>query len=79
MKIAERNLTALWSNYAELGYRRLISTHTVSVLAENEAMFQRAVGADVRIVRVATDGRSVIDIAREVLGATTWLLPSTSA
>ncbi|MCX4539258.1 AAA family ATPase [Streptomyces sp. NBC_01565] len=123
-KIAERNLTALWSNYAELGYRRLIYTHTVSVLAENEGMFQRAMGANVRIVRVAltasdatarerltgrelgselehelessarkarildertpldtvrvaTDGRSVVDIAREVVGATGWL-PSSS-
>ncbi|MFE6786711.1 AAA family ATPase [Streptomyces sp. NPDC057680] len=52
-KIAERNLTALWSNYAELGYHRLIYTHTVSVLAENEGMFRRAMGADVRIIRVA--------------------------
>ncbi|MER5482076.1 AAA family ATPase [Streptomyces sp. NPDC002812] len=119
-KIAERNLTALWSNYAELGYRRLIYTHTVSVLAENEGMFQRAMGADVRIVRVvltasdatvrerltarelgselehelassarkarvldertppdtvrvATDGRAVVDIAREVVDAADWL------
>ncbi|MCP3754484.1 AAA family ATPase [Streptomyces sp. TBY4] len=118
--IAERNLTALWSNYAELGYRRLIYTHTVSVLAEREGMFRRAMGTDVRIVRVvltasdatvrerltgrergseleselessarkarileermppdavrvATDGRSVVDIAREVVGATGWL------
>ncbi|MFK0258602.1 hypothetical protein [Streptomyces sp. NPDC090445] len=123
-KIAERNLTALWSNYAELGYRRLIYTHTVSVLAENEGMFQRAMGSNVRLirvvltasdataherltsrelgselehelqssahkarlldeqtpldtVRVATDGRTVVDIAREVAGAANWL-PSTS-
>ncbi|MGW0817475.1 hypothetical protein ACWD00_30330 [Streptomyces viridiviolaceus] len=46
-KIAERNPTALWSNYAELGYRRLVYTHTVSVLAENEGTFQRALGANV--------------------------------
>ncbi|MEU7638498.1 MULTISPECIES: DEAD/DEAH box helicase family protein [unclassified Streptomyces] len=119
-KIAERNLTALWSNYAELGYRRLVYTNTVSVLAENEGMFQRAMGIDVRIVRVlltasdtttrerltgreigselerevrnstrkarildeqapadtvrvATDGRSVADLAHQVLGATRWL------
>lgn len=119
-KIAERNLTALWSNYAELGYRRLIYTQTVSVLAESEGMFRRAMGANVRIVRVvltasdatarerltgrelgseleqelegsarksqilddqappdtvrvATDGRTVVDIAREVVSATGWL------
>ncbi|MFZ3495531.1 hypothetical protein ACODT5_20295 [Streptomyces sp. 5.8] len=123
-KIAEHNLAALWSNYAELGYRRLIHTHTVSVLAENEGMFRRAMGANLRIVRVvltasdattrerltgrergseleselgssarkarilddrtppgtvrvATDGRSVIDMAREVLDAINWP-PSTS-
>lgn len=98
----------------------MIYTHTVSVLGENEGMFQRAMGARVRIVRVvltasdatvrerltgrelgselehelessarkarildeqtpldtvrvATDGRSVVDIAREVVGATSWL------
>ncbi|MCB5180745.1 hypothetical protein [Streptomyces antimicrobicus] len=119
-KIGERNLTALWSNYAELGHRRLIYTNTVSVLAENEGMFLRAMGGDVRIVRVlltasdatarerltgrelgsefeqewqasvrrarmldermppdtvrvATDGRTVVDIAREVVSATGWL------
>ncbi|WP_282692113.1 AAA family ATPase [Streptomyces sp. CC208A] len=119
-KIAERNLAALWSNYAELGYRRLIYTNTVSVLAENEGMFLRAMGADVRIVRVVltasdatarerltgrelgseleqeleasarkarildermppdtvrvvTDGRTVVDMAREVVSATGWL------
>ncbi|MFJ5138669.1 AAA family ATPase [Streptomyces sp. NPDC088707] len=123
-KISERNLTALWSNYAELGYRRLIYTHTVSVLAENEGMFRRAMGANVRIIRVVltasdatarerltgrelgselehevagsarkarildeqmppdtvrveTDGRAVVDIAREVASATSWL-PSAS-
>ncbi|MFI1330920.1 hypothetical protein ACH4U7_12380 [Streptomyces sp. NPDC020845] len=119
-KIAERNLTALWSNYAELGYRRLIYTNTVSVLTDSEGMFQRAMGAGVRIVRVlltasdataherltcrelgselehelkssarkarmldeqapadtvrvATDGRSVVEIASDVVGATGWL------
>ncbi|GGY07878.1 hypothetical protein GCM10010324_63460 [Streptomyces hiroshimensis] len=119
-EITERNLTAVWSNFAELGYRRLIYTNTVSVLAGNTGMFRRAMGGDVRIVRVlltasdattgerlrgrelgseleqelknsaykarllderapgdtvrvATDGRSVADIAREVVAATAWL------
>ncbi|MFI8325505.1 AAA family ATPase [Streptomyces sp. NPDC085529] len=119
-QIAERNLTALWSNYEELGYRRLIYTQTVSVLPENEGMFRRAMGAEVRLVRVvltasdatarerltgreqgseldrelessarkarileeqapldtvrvATDGRTVVDLAREVVAATGWL------
>ncbi|QNS06007.1 DEAD/DEAH box helicase family protein [Streptomyces xanthii] len=118
-RIAERNLAALWANYAELGYRRLVYTHTVSVLAEGEDMFRRVMGDEVRVVRVlltasdetararlagreigseledelrssarkarlldeqapadtvrvATDGRSVGDIAREVVGAAKW-------
>ncbi|MFB7913506.1 hypothetical protein [Streptomyces sp. NPDC056061] len=50
--ITERNLTAVWANFAELGYRRLIYTNTVSVLPESAAMFEHAMGADVRIIRV---------------------------
>ncbi|WP_030613825.1 hypothetical protein [Streptomyces fulvoviolaceus] len=56
--IGERNLTAVWGNYAELGYRRLVYTNTVSVLEEATGMFRRAMGDAVRIVRVlltATD------------------------
>jgi hypothetical protein len=50
--IVERNLTAVWANYRRLGYRRLVYTNTLSVLPSSEAMFRRAMGADVRIVRV---------------------------
>lgn len=31
-RLAERNLGAVWANYRDLGYRRLIYTNTVSVL-----------------------------------------------
>lgn len=31
-RLAERNLAAVWRNYRELGYRRLIYTNTLSVL-----------------------------------------------
>ncbi|WP_031509299.1 hypothetical protein [Streptomyces megasporus] len=48
--ITERNLTALWAGYAALGHRRLIYTNTVSVL-EGE-MFERVMGAPLRLVRV---------------------------
>jgi hypothetical protein len=119
-EITERNLTAVWGNYAELGYRRLVYTNTLSVLPEATGMFERAMGADVRIVRillaasdvtagerlagrelgseleegleasaykarlldqqvsadtvrVVTDGRAVVDIAREVVAATGWV------
>ncbi|MFJ6213773.1 AAA family ATPase [Streptomyces sp. NPDC092296] len=119
-QITERNLAAVWANYTRLGYRRLVYTNTVSVLPEAAAMFERAMGADLRIVRVlltasdatarerlagrelgsgleqevrnsfrkarllqerapadtvrvATDGRAVVDIAREVVAATGWV------
>ncbi|MFJ9243421.1 hypothetical protein [Streptomyces sp. NPDC101776] len=118
--IGEANLTAVWGNYAALGYRRLVYTNTVSVLDEAAGQFRRAMGADTRIVRVlltasdetaatrlngqeigtelerelansarkarvlderapvdtvrvVTDGRSVVDIAGEVLAATGWV------
>ncbi len=117
--LVERNLAAVWGNFARVGCRRLVYTNTVSVLPEEGGMFARAMGADVRIVRVlltagdatvarrlaarelgselaeglrasaekarlldrrtsedvvrvATDGRSVISIAREVVAATGW-------
>ncbi|MCD9880764.1 hypothetical protein [Streptomyces guryensis] len=117
--ITESNLTAVWANFARLGYRRLIYTNTVSVLPEAAGMFERAMGVDVRAVRVlltasdatarerlvrrelgselekelegsarkarildrrapaeavrvVTDGRTVGDIAREVVAATGW-------
>ncbi|HSY00193.1 MAG TPA: AAA family ATPase [Streptomyces sp.] len=40
--ITERNVAAVWSNYAALGQRRLIYTNTVSVL--EEPMISRAMG-----------------------------------
>ncbi|MDC0769858.1 AAA family ATPase [Streptomyces sp. HD] len=117
--ITERNLAAVWGNYAELGYRRLVYVNTVSVLDEATPMFRRAMGDGIRVVRVlltatdetaelrlagrelgseleqevrssarkarllderapadvlrvVTDGRSVIDIASEVVSATGW-------
>jgi hypothetical protein len=118
-EITERNLTAVWENFARLGYRRLIYTNTASVLPEATGMFERAMGANVRMtrvltasdatarerlvgrelgselekelagsvrkgrlldqrattgtVRVMTDLRPVIDIAREVVAATGWI------
>ncbi|MFD0342379.1 AAA family ATPase [Streptomyces sp. NPDC127117] len=118
-EITESNLTAVWANFARRGYRRLIYTNTLSVLPEAMGMFQRALGAEVRMVRVlltasdataherlvrrelgselehelaasvrkarlldqrvsagtvrvVTDGRAVVDIAREVVAATGW-------
>ena len=119
-EITEKNLTAVWANFAERGYRRLVYTNTASVLPEATGMFERALGAEVRITRVlltasdttarerltgrelgselaqelagsarkarlldgracagtrrvATDGRPVVDIAREVVAAAGWI------
>jgi predicted kinase len=41
-RVTERNLAALWANYAALGQRRLVYTNTVSVL--EVPMFRRALG-----------------------------------
>jgi hypothetical protein len=41
-KITERNIAAVWSNYAALGQHRLIYTNTVSIL--EAAMVSRAMG-----------------------------------
>lgn len=117
--ITARNLAAVWANYAGLGHRRLVYTNTSSVLDMAAPMFRRAMGDDVRLVRVLltatdetaaqrltgrelgselehevrssrrkarlldehapadvrrvpTDGRTVIDIAAEVVAATGW-------
>ncbi|MFE5813590.1 AAA family ATPase [Streptomyces sp. NPDC056479] len=117
--ITARNLAAVWGNYAELGYRRLVYTNTVSVLDEATPLFRRALGEDARflrvlltatdetaeqrltgrelgselahevrgsarkarllderapadVLRVATDGRTVIAIAAELVAATGW-------
>lgn len=50
--ITERNLAAIWANYAALGETRLIYTNTVSVLEEPE------VGSlsDAHVRRIATNG-----------------------
>ncbi|GIH18566.1 hypothetical protein [Rugosimonospora africana] len=70
-RIVASNLAAVWSNYRGLGYRRLIYTNTLSVLPSSTGMFRRAMGADVRIVRVllTADDATVDDrLARRELG-----------
>ncbi|MDQ0913059.1 hypothetical protein [Streptomyces canus] len=70
--IGERNLTAVWGNYAELGYRRLVYTNTVSVLEESTGVFRRAMGDGVRIVRVlltASDETTERRLAGRELGS----------
>ncbi len=49
-QLAERNLAAVWANYRALGYRRLIYTNTVSVLAADA--LAAAMGDEPRITAV---------------------------
>ncbi|MGN7798821.1 adenylyl-sulfate kinase [Leifsonia sp. 22587] len=115
--LAEQNLAAMWKNYRNAGYRRLIYTNTVSILqiepliaalggtvrsvgvlliASDEATRSRlalreigsafeehvqrsaaaarklAAEAEPAIHRVDTDGRTVNQIAREIVGLTGW-------
>jgi hypothetical protein len=115
--LAERNLAAMWANYRELDYRRMIYTNTVSVKVVDELtaamgddprvtavlltandvtarqrLAQREIGTALEwhvnrsdiaareleqlsptwVHRVATDGRSVADIAAEIVALTGW-------
>jgi N-acetyltransferase len=48
--LAERNLAAMWRNYVELGYRRLVFTNTVSVLHADR--LAEAMGGDPLVTAV---------------------------
>ncbi len=48
--LAERNLAAMWGNYREIGYHRLIYTNTVSVL--EIASLTEALGGEVASIAV---------------------------
>ncbi|WP_421735567.1 ATPase [Cellulomonas sp.] len=59
-RLGMRNLTAIWANYRELGYRRLIYSNTVSVLEADE--LAGAMGDSPRITGVLlTAADDVVD------------------
>lgn len=117
--LCEANLSALWTNYAALGYRRMIYTNTAAAIEPESGWISRAMG-DARVIpvlltasdetaaarladreiggaydwhversntaareldvivpervpRVPTDGRTVADIAREIVELTGWV------
>lgn len=114
--LCEANLSAMWSNYAALGYRRMIYTNTAATMdahwipkamggaevtgilltasdrtaatrlagreigsaydwhvhRSNVAARELEAGAPDWVIRVATDGRTVADIASEVIELTGW-------
>lgn len=63
-ELTRRNLAALWRNYAELGYRRLIYTNTVSVLERD--LVVDAMGGTVDAIGVLLTAAD--DIADQRLG-----------
>lgn len=63
-RLAERNLAAIWANYQDLGYRRLIYTNTVSVL--HTSALTAAMGDDPEVTAVLL--RSSDRTAAERLG-----------
>jgi hypothetical protein len=118
-RLAERNLAMMWSNYRELGYRRLIYLNSASVLPEvidsltaamgdaptvcgvlltctqesaRERLSRREIGSTLAehlaastdmaarlqraalgwVCQIATDARTVGDIAAEVIDLTGW-------
>lgn len=69
--IAERNLTAIWRNYKDLGYRRLIYTNTACVLSAGR--IAAAMGAKVHVLPVlltCSDDAAASRLARREIGST---------
>ncbi|ONI79843.1 hypothetical protein ALI144C_24235 [Actinosynnema sp. ALI-1.44] len=69
--ITERNLAAIWANYAELGQRRLIYTNTVSIL--DAPLVIRAMGDPATVVTrvLLTAGHDTVRerLARREIGS----------
>ncbi|MDQ1126789.1 gluconate kinase [Microbacterium sp. SORGH_AS 505] len=67
--LAERNLAAMWANYREVGYSRLIFTNTVSVLQVAE--LEAALGGHVRstaVLLTSTDAVAADRLAKREIG-----------
>lgn len=67
--LAERNLAAMWANYRDLGYRRLIYTNTVSVRQVDQ--LTAAMGDDPHVTAVlltSCDATARERLARREIG-----------
>ncbi|WP_292853238.1 adenylyl-sulfate kinase [Microbacterium sp.] len=67
--LAERNLAAMWANYREAGYTRLLFTNTVSVLQITPLV--HALGGTVRsasVLLTASDETAAERLARREIG-----------
>jgi cytidylate kinase len=69
--LAERNLTAIWMNYRNLGYRRLIYANTACILSAGR--IAAAMGGKVRVLPVlltCSDDAAASRLARREIGST---------
>ncbi len=73
--ITERNVAAIWANYAALGHHRLVYTNTVSVLEGD--MLRRAMGGgDIGVTRILlTAGEATMRARLAVRETGSQLLP----
>jgi hypothetical protein len=68
--LAERNLTAMWTNYRSLGYRRLIYTNTASVRVVDDLVTAMGDGPRVTAVLLtASDATAYERLARREVGS----------
>ncbi|WP_203217848.1 ATPase [Nocardia terpenica] len=70
--LAERNLAAMWANYRDLGYRRLIYTNTASVFADVAAALTTAMGDAPRLTAVlltCSDETAAQRLSRREIGS----------
>jgi hypothetical protein len=69
--LAERNLAAMWENYRELGYRRMVYTNTVSVRFVDDLTGAMGDNPQVTAVLLTASDRSARDrLARREIGST---------
>jgi hypothetical protein len=62
--LAERNLAAMWTNYTDLGYSRLIYTNTASVRSDVISTLVEAMGDDPLVVGVLLTASDTTALAR---------------
>src|SRR6478735_7976519 len=61
-RLSMRNLAAVWANYRDLGYRRLVYTNTVAVLEADE--LAAAMGGSPRVTCVLLTASDAVADAR---------------
>ncbi|WP_456823436.1 ATPase [Cellulomonas sp. P5_E12] len=64
-RLSMRNLAAVWANYRDLGYRRLVYTNTVAVLEADE--LAAAMGSSPRVTCVLLTASDAVADARLAL------------